>query len=222
MPSPCGGKSAIAVPAKMELMIVSAYTILVGSTFMAWWIIIAVTISMVASRNFRKCKAIKLAGACTMTEPFQAATVVVVFCYNLVVKRYSQRKTSEELSEEFIFLKKLIIGQVAPVNDTMVFTAPFNYGGDGTNSSDPFRVFVVVTTKGIGWAVSTIDSSGTLLESELEKIVHVDKKPTNNGPNGQDGYNITYSFHVHSYDMGLQNLYSLSVSIIGNCHFEYG
>ncbi|KAF8460842.1 hypothetical protein BDZ91DRAFT_738399 [Kalaharituber pfeilii] len=259
MPSPSGGKSAIAVPAKMELMIVSAYTILVGSTFMAWWIIIAVTISMVASRNFRKCKAIKLAGACAMTEPFQAATVVVVFCYNLVVKRYSQRKTVRttrlysqdsmtlpdtqywrELFTAFTILllafgiivggiiggiylpKKLIIGHVAPVNDTMVFTAPFNYGGDGTNSSDPFRVFVVVTAKGIGRAVSTIDSSGTNLESELEKIVHVDMKPTKEGPNGEKDYDITYSFRVHSYDMGLQHLHGLSVNITGKCYFEYG
>ncbi|KAF8446680.1 hypothetical protein BDZ91DRAFT_853682 [Kalaharituber pfeilii] len=256
MPTPSGGKSAIAVPATMELMIVSAYTILVGSTFMAWWIIIAVAISLVASRNFRECKAIKLAGACAMAEPFQAATVVVVFCYNLVVKRYSQHKTVRttrlysqhsmslpdthywrELFTAFTILllafgiivggiiggiylpKKLIIGQVAPVNDRMVFTAPFNYGD---NSSDPFRVFVVVTAKGIGRAVSTIDSSGTNLQSELEKIVHVDTKPTNNRPNGEDSYNITYSFRVHSYDMGLQNLHGLSVSITGNCHFEYG
>ncbi|KAF8460836.1 hypothetical protein BDZ91DRAFT_831967 [Kalaharituber pfeilii] len=257
MPSPSGGKCAIAVPATMELMIVSAYTILIGGTFMAWWIIIAVSISMVAPRHFRECKAIKVVGACAITEPFQAASVVAVFCYNMVVKRYSQRKTIHttrpfsqdsttpsdtpywrELFTAFAILllafgimlggiiggiylpKKLIIGQVAPVNDTMVFTAPFNYNGNNTN--DPFRVFVVVTAKGIGRAVSTIDSSGTKLQSDLDKVVHVDMQPLKEEAHGDNRYNITYRFRVHSYDMGLQNLHGLSVNIEGNCYFEYG
>ncbi|KAF8460830.1 hypothetical protein BDZ91DRAFT_785164 [Kalaharituber pfeilii] len=257
MPGPSGGKSAIAVPASFELMIISAYTILVGSTFMAWWIIIAVTISMVAPKNFRECRAIKLVGACSMTEPFQAASLLAGLCCSMVITRCSKRKavrTTRPYSEDLTTLsdaqywrelftgfaimllafgimvggiiggiylpKKLIIGQVAPVNNTMVFTAPFNYYD--RESNDPFRVFVVVTTKGIGRAVSTIDSSGSKLESELEKVVHFDKKPTKEGPNGEEGYNITYSFRVHSYDMGLQHLHGLSVSITGKCYFEYG
>ncbi|KAF8475083.1 hypothetical protein BDZ91DRAFT_290901 [Kalaharituber pfeilii] len=256
MPSPSGGKSAIAIPASFELMIVSAYTILVGVTFTAWWITIAVTISMAAPRKFRDCRTIKLIGASSITEPFQAASRVAGFCYSMVVKRYNKRKTvrtTRPYSEDLMALsetqywrelftgfaiiilalgiivggviggiylpKKLIIGQVAPVNDTMVYTTPFSYHGD--NSNNPFRVFLAATIKGIGRAISKVDSSGTDLQSELEKAVFFNTEVIN-GLNGEDGYKITYSFRVHSYDMGLQHLHGLSVNITGKCYFEYG
>ncbi|KAF8461511.1 hypothetical protein BDZ91DRAFT_829672 [Kalaharituber pfeilii] len=251
MPSPSGGKNAIAIPASAELMLVSAYTILVGGAFMAWWILIAVAVRKFTPERFRDNKVIKRVAAWYSTEPFQAAYIMAKFCFTAAIRKYRKSKTrcSEEVlhfpdtqdwTELMIALVimllalatvvggivvgvylpgKLVIGRVAPVNGMKVFTIPYELRFIW--NSDILRVEPFVTSKIAERAFSAIDSSAAALESHLSDRVNVQQIPRGEGPAGEKDYQINYSFQVNSYDMGLQHLHGLSVTITGNCSFEY-
>ncbi|KAF8476783.1 hypothetical protein BDZ91DRAFT_804864 [Kalaharituber pfeilii] len=256
MPDSSGGKRAIAISASHELMVVSAFTILVGGAFMAWWIIIAVTIPMVTPKKARECETVKHVATWAITEPLQAAYIMVKICYHIFAKKFSKPKTTStthtgsedsismpatqqwsELLTAFVIMllalaigmgsivsgiylpSKLVIGHVAPVNETMVFTPHI---WSPVHMPDLLRVLAVVSSKSVGRAVSSIDSSGAEMEAQLAKHVIVTQVEAEKGPDGEEGYNINYTFQVNSYDMGLQHLHGLSVSITGKCSFEYG
>ncbi|KAF8476780.1 hypothetical protein BDZ91DRAFT_787375 [Kalaharituber pfeilii] len=257
MPDSSGGKRAIAISASHELMVVSAYTILVGGAFMAWWIIIAVSIPMVTPKKVRECEVVKPVATGAITEPLRAAFIMAKICYHIVAKKFSKPKTASttytgsedsismgdrqewsQLLIAFVIMlsalviviasvvsgiylpRKLVIGHVAPVNEMMVFIPPFK--GPSNVSHDYLRIYAVVTSKSVGWAASSLDSSGTSMEARLAEHVDVKKIEGPRGPGGEEGYNVSYSFQVNSYDMGLQHLHDLSVNITGTCSFEYG
>ncbi|KAF8476779.1 hypothetical protein BDZ91DRAFT_757410 [Kalaharituber pfeilii] len=257
MPDSSGGKRAIAISASSDLMVVSAYTILVGAAFMAWWIIIAVIIPIITPKKVHESEAVKLVATWTITEPLQAAYIMAKLCCGIVAKKFSKIKTASttrpgsedsfkipdtqgwsELLISFIIMllalgivmggivsgiylpDKLIIGHVAPVNEMMVFTPPFDKVFD--MELDLLRVSAVVSSKKVGRAISSIDSSGSEMEAQLAERVIVTQSGREKGPDGEEGYNISYTFQVNSYDMGLQHLHGLSFNITGKCFFQYG
>ena len=235
-------RTALAMSKSSSDLFIALYTILIGMIFTAAWnILISLVILFLAPTKMNRTTYITVIAVWGASDPFFAVVLMLqhsalvfwgvlkklhpiemtwrAFWFDICILICVLGTFAGGLVVGLVFPERFILGNVAPVNPYTVF-----YPIISTNAT-PVETLRGATQYDHLMAIRAI-SSVDFAERQIKQDSGVTlefpnfKPTTGSWAENEDPYNITYSYEVSGFSMGLQHLAKLSVRVNGSCSFK--
>ena len=234
-------RTALAMSKSSSDLFIALYTILIGMIFTAAWnILISLVILFLAPTKMNRTTYIAVIAVWGASDPFFAVVLMLqhsalvfwgvlkklhpiemtwrAFWFDICILICALGTFAGGLVVGLVFPERFILGNVAPVNPYTVF---YPIISTHATAVETFRGAAQYDHLMALRAISSVDFAKRQVKQDAGVTLEFPNfKPTSSWNTTDDPYNITYSYEVSGFNMGLQHLAKLSVRVNGSCSFK--